>query len=256
MFQYSFLVVSRIRYSTDVVLPSDSVLPPAFDVMPQNVFILPFCNCFTVIQERKTTIGFDNKILNTDVLFTGNFRNFKYFQKHENEIRTMFRAKRWLKNLSLNILQEKLRKRPLSLGKNFTMVGLYLGDRDGDRKQIHEDRYIRKAMDTYREKYRNVLFVAGVDTSKTYNWFNHDFMKSRDIILVTETREEVILSVLSLMDHSIVLRDSISWWAAWLSKGSAVYFQHPFYSLQHNNSSSNHLDRFEFPAEWTRITVS
>ncbi|XP_021364993.1 uncharacterized protein LOC110457870 [Mizuhopecten yessoensis] len=246
MFQYAFLLTLRIRYSAEIILPADNILTPAFDIVPQNEFILQYCDCFTKRTQQETKYDFDPSLLNVDINFEGNYKSSKYFESQVDEVRSSFHPKKWITS---KVHQELDKVRLKHSGKNSTVVGIYLGHPVEIFDKASVENFLQKAMQLYRDHYTSVIFICVIKQGAKTIWMNYEFVRLKDVSVLVETREEVVLGLLAGVDHSIVLNESLAWWGAWLARGKVVYYQDSPVS-----TGSTHSDNMKYPPNWVALS--
>lgn len=244
MFQYAFLLVLRIRYSTEMIIRSNNVLTPVFDIVPQNEFALQFCHCFTKRSQKDTRYDFDYSLLSIDATLEGDFKNFKYFQSQVDEVRSRFRPKKWIR-LKVREVLDKMKIDYPSM-HNCTLVGVYLGNPvQGVNPQII-DNFMKKSMLFYKNIYSDVYYILVITREMQSYWSKYTFTRLREVAVLTKSSDDIALTLLASVNHSIILSESIAWWGAWLSRGKVVYYQHP-----HPN---NGTDQLTYPDSWVGLS--
>ncbi|XP_043915593.1 galactoside alpha-(1,2)-fucosyltransferase 2-like isoform X2 [Protopterus annectens] len=145
--------------------------------------------------------------------------------------------------------------------KNVTFVGVHV--RRGDyvnvmpqhwRGVIGDKAYFEKAMDYFRKKYRNVVFVV---TSNGMDWCRENLDNSRgDLFFIGDGNESSPgrdLSILVHCNHTIMSIGTFGFWASYLTGGEAIYLTN--FTLQ----ESNFLKIFKYDAaflpEWHGIAA-
>lgn len=247
MFKYAFMTSMKVRYSSDIIVANENLLTSAFDINSENEIILKYCACFEEEKESKKLLGFDKVLLQVDRRFTGDFFDYRYFEKHKNEIRARFRMRRWLKSLVnkdlTSLLSGSRRTR-----QNTTLVGIYIGTFNlPEMKTQQIESFLYKARDKFRARYSNALFVAVVDVDHNISWLKKKFLRAADIAEIVYLREEYSIGMLNMMDHSIVIGGSIGWWGAYLNTGSVIYLDPP--------SSMVTNFTLKYPPQWEGLPV-
>ncbi|XP_069120309.1 galactoside alpha-(1,2)-fucosyltransferase 1-like isoform X2 [Argopecten irradians] len=255
MFQYAFLLTLQIRYSTEITLPSNNILTPVFNIVPQNEFILQYCDCFSKRTQKETSYGFDPTLLNMDVNFEGSFQSYKYFESQFDEVRARFHPR---KGITSKVRKNLDQIRHEHGGKNSTLVGIYLPVPE-EKGIIGTDveNFMEKAIQMYKEQYRNVICVCVIQLGAEAFWMKTKFINQLDISVLVESGEDITLGLLASMDHSIILRDSLAWWGAWLAGGKVVYYKDNIDSNNRDNLDGNdnrHLNSIRFPPTWISLS--
>ncbi|XP_060065712.1 uncharacterized protein LOC132546034 [Ylistrum balloti] len=243
MFQYAFLLTLHIRHSTEITLQSSNILTPVFDIVPQNEFILQYCDCFPKRTEKETKYGFDPTLMNVDINFEGNYRSYKYFESQVDEVRSRFHPKKWITSKVRQEL-EKVRNRD----KNSALVSIYLGHPVEEFSGTNAENFLQKAMQFYRDRYKHVIFVCVIKQETQTSWMNFELKHQQDVSVLVESAEEVILGLLAGVDHSIILNDSLAWWGAWLARGEVVYYKH-----KKDSTESARSDAILNPPSWIAL---
>ncbi|XP_076454342.1 galactoside alpha-(1,2)-fucosyltransferase 2-like [Babylonia areolata] len=81
--------------------------------------------------------------------------------------------------------------------------------------------YYYKAMNYFRRKYKNVLFI--ICTNDIF-WAQDHLDIGPDIHYSTNTDGAVDLAIMANSDHVIITSGSFSWWAGYLVRGEVVYY--------------------------------
>jgi galactoside 2-L-fucosyltransferase 1/2 len=115
--------------------------------------------------------------------------------------------------------------------QNVTTVGIHVrrGDKLSEASyrvglRVPNMTYFNKAMNYFRKKYKNTVFIAASDDRK---WVTENFINSKnpDVFLVPENKYQVDMSILGQCDHVIQSLGTFSKWAAFLSGGESIYFR-------------------------------
>ena len=93
--------------------------------------------------------------------------------------------------------------------------------------------YFHTAMNYFRRRYTNCLFVVATDDVR---WCRKHLL-ARDVILIAKHKiplaskfaddVERDVSVLRLVEHSILSTGTFSWWIGWFTPGEVVYYKKP-----------------------------
>ncbi|VDM42725.1 unnamed protein product [Toxocara canis] len=187
-------------------------------------------------------------------LLIGYFQAFPYFHpEHEFLIRQQFRFLPSVVDLAKGFIHEakleKMRAEAKPVDGNdpngndqaaildvddslFTYIGVHI--RHGiditlnsrNRKHGHTvatKAYFENAMNYYRDRYGNVIFVVASDS---LSWANANIGSRRrgEVFFLNSTDREVDLAALVYCNHTIMSTGTFSWWAAYLADGDAVYY--------------------------------
>ncbi|VDM95568.1 unnamed protein product [Thelazia callipaeda] len=83
--------------------------------------------------------------------------------------------------------------------------------------------YITNAMNYYRSKFEKVIFVISSDNEQ---WVEKNINQSHkgEIYIVSSGYREVDMATLIRCNHTIMSTGTYSWWAAYLTNGTVVYY--------------------------------
>ncbi|XP_041355375.1 galactoside 2-alpha-L-fucosyltransferase Sec1-like [Gigantopelta aegis] len=167
---------------------------------------------------------FDPEVLalNNDANWTliGYFQSWKYFLNSTAELRAQLR-------FNDKILLDMQKAFPSFLISNRTTVGVHI--RRGDMNTGYERNrgysvahldYIQRAMQYYRDKYTDPMFVV---CSDDIVWCKKHLV-SKDTSFV-HVSAEVDLAVLAHCTHSVITSGSYGWWGAFLAGGETIYYK-------------------------------
>ena len=153
-----------------------------------------------------------------NISIRGYFLSYEYFKHIEGRIRNNFRFK---DNIRSRVLQRnpelRLRERPF--------IGVHVRRTDHLRAlklenlPIPDERYLSKAMEYFKKKYPNALFVF---VSDDIEW-SKERIKGNNVIYGNGSPEED-LATLAMCDHTIITVGTFGWWGAWLAGGEVVKF--------------------------------
>jgi galactoside 2-L-fucosyltransferase 1/2 len=178
-----------------------------------------------------------------------NFRRvYKYQLQYESHFRTLYDVDKNIMMGSINmdyriirLYKDIIRKeftfkaRVLQRAKEFlgsrtahtgTIVGVHVRGTDMNTTYIQKKghgtpppSYFHKAMDYFRNLYKNVHFVV---CSDDIPWTVRHLSGS-DIKFSHNNTMDVDLAILASCDHVIISRGTFSFWAGWLCRGTTVY---------------------------------
>uniref|UniRef100_A0A0M3HPN1 L-Fucosyltransferase n=1 Tax=Ascaris lumbricoides TaxID=6252 RepID=A0A0M3HPN1_ASCLU len=83
--------------------------------------------------------------------------------------------------------------------------------------------YFKNAMNHFREKYNNVVFIIASDNQAWVN-ANIDVTRRGEVYVLNSRHREVDLAALAFCNHTIMSTGTFSWWAAYLANGDTVYY--------------------------------
>ncbi|XP_055998800.1 galactoside alpha-(1,2)-fucosyltransferase 2-like isoform X3 [Ostrea edulis] len=245
MFKYAFLHVMSKTKNLYPILPDDFELAryftlPVYESQEQNS---RRAECNTIAQEaaqeaERWSCSYDDKFLkmssNKKVYFLGYFQSWKYWIKHEDEIRKIFTFNTEIEeeaneNLS-NILNE--------MGFRDSSTGVVVGihSRRGDYLSkpamdygyiTPNETYYLNAMRYFREKFptKRIFFIAA---SNDIDWLRQKLNKEENVFFLQENQPFMDMAILALCDHVIMSSGTFGWWAGWMTKGIVVYYKHIF----------------------------
>jgi hypothetical protein len=192
-----------------------------------------------------------------DIMISGYFQSYKYFQDNYDIIYRMICVEK-MKNTLLN---------KINLGANFFEDTISLHFRIGDYKNIQQYhplatyhyyesslKYIQ--FNTDREKNYNVLyFCEDVDIDDVSNTISH---LEQQFSNYTFTRGDNTLAdweqllLMSCCHHNVIANSTFSWWAAYLNSWKDKIVCYP--SVWFGNIA-NHDTKDLCPEEWIKIQV-
>ncbi|XP_076436367.1 galactoside alpha-(1,2)-fucosyltransferase 1-like isoform X1 [Babylonia areolata] len=156
---------------------------------------------------------------------SGYFQSWRYFQPCQAEVRQATRFNDSIIADAARIVTGLREKLP-----NRTLVGVHV--RRGDYLKPEEVKvgrrmapadYFLRAMTYFRDRFPNVTFVV---LSQDPDWFRVQVTSAGDVIMQSlSATPEVDMELLSRMDHLIISVGTFSWWSAYKSKGSVVYYK-------------------------------
>lgn len=158
------------------------------------------------------------------------FQSWKYFDYKRTAVRHMFQPHPGAVKRARSFLDDALRMRHL-FNNDITIVGVHV--RRGDMKMQQKDgyntaplSYIIKAMNYFRELYRNVHFVVCSDD----NVWSQAYLqgkKASDVTVSSALPPIVDFALLTLCDHIIMTVGTFGWWAGYMSEGTVIYYAFP-----------------------------
>ncbi|KAK6192698.1 hypothetical protein SNE40_004125 [Patella caerulea] len=220
MFYYASLrgIGDAINY-TPILSRTDAILQ-LFEINLNNS-VGTFTLNNNVTKSEKCTGIFTEDLMSpinktTNITVFGYLQSFKYFQKIESEIRKEFILKADIKTQVNHIFNT------LNITHRIK-VGVHV--RRGDFVNLKGYRvptpsYFYKAMNMLRQNLTNPVFVVCSEDKK---WVAN-YLQFNDSVIVHES-VEVDFGVLMSCDHSIISSGTFSWWAAYLTKGTSIYFK-------------------------------
>lgn len=204
----------------------------------------------------------------TDIRLCCFLQSWKYFHAHKGSLRKEFSFKRSVISSATALFQKYVHLQPVSsMGyhhgnqsqRTMTYIGVHV--RIGDLNSTeHLKRgykvaplgYILRAMEYYRTKYKQVLFLVFSDFSDK-DWCRTNLAPNRpDVVLTGYNPPEFDLAMLSLCNHTVVTVGTFSWWASWLAGGDVVYYAD--WPTPHTEIGQAYNTSEYFPANWIPMT--
>lgn len=160
--------------------------------------------------------------------FVGFTQSWKYFEDFKDEIKATYKFKASITSAAEKFLAD--RKREKANGKPLVTVGIHIRRGDvanqpeyfGIGYTVATKSYIDNAMNYYRRKYKNVLFLV---CSNGIDWFKKT-IGGNDVVYSEGNNANVDMAILAESDHVIISTGSYSWWAGYLAKGEVVVYKH------------------------------
>ncbi|KAM3719464.1 Galactoside alpha-(1,2)-fucosyltransferase [Dirofilaria immitis] len=83
--------------------------------------------------------------------------------------------------------------------------------------------YVISAMNYFRSRFKNLLFVISTDNE---HWVeaNVNHIRKGEIYIISSGYREVDMATLIHCNHTIMSTGTFSWWIAYLTNGTAVYY--------------------------------
>ena len=165
------------------------------------------------------TWKYNKDYLSHNLTTRGFLQSWKYFENSYDEVRKVFTFRE-------KYLREARKFLRLPTDSRRVLIGVHI--RRGDfATEYHKKRgftvadgnYTQKAMDWYRKKYNQCLFVV---VSDDIPWCK-DNIKGEDVVYSNFTEGIVDLAILSLCHHSIITGGTFGWWGGWLAGGTVIY---------------------------------
>ncbi len=173
------------------------------------------------------------------------FQSWKYFAKHERELRKQFVFLDPIRNRSQHIIQDvahQYRLRRMSvinitstsermfISNDLVFVGLHVRRRDTLGASAKASgytsaplSYINKALDYFRNKYTDAVFLVVSDDP---TWSRQQLStRHADVFLANGGTSAIDLCTLAHCNHTIITVGSFGWWGAWLANGDVVYYK-------------------------------
>ncbi len=162
----------------------------------------------------------------------GFLQSYKYFDHIKHKIRREFMFKKDIQEKAKASLKHTLGLLAGNVGheEDMTLIGVHARRSDVTRKKAieygyntPEEDYYHQAMDYFRRKYPDAVFVIASDDRE---WAAAHVQRNRtDAVLIADDNPPPVdMATLSFCNHSIISIGTYGWWAAWLAGGDTVYF--------------------------------
>ena len=200
-----------------------------------------------------------------DVIISGYLQVAHYFSSYVHELREILTIKESLVRKARQFLDSALSKYIIqqttltNVGHmwaakeicNFTYVAVHV--RRGDllwkkyrsTYRVASEGYIERAMDYFRKKNKNVVFIVCSDSQ---DWVEQRMRYRNDVIVLPAASPQLHLAALTLCNHTVMTVGTFGWWAGWLAGGEVVYFPNPL--LEAGRFYQNFRQNDHFPSNW------
>ena len=205
--------------------------------------------------------GYDESIdtlpYGKSVNFLGYFQSWRYWIRHEEDIRQQFTFRQHIIDHASILLSYMLSKTNWDYRKD-VLVGVHVRRGDYSSKKLIEFgqktaplRYIKNAIHLMQLIFPRSYFLI---CSDTINWAKTNIGETKNVIFSEGNKPEVDMAMLSLTNHSIITAGTYSWWVGFLTNGVTVYYKDIFtrntsYSAQFRDESIADF----FPPTWIGI---
>ncbi|XP_023235997.1 galactoside 2-alpha-L-fucosyltransferase 2-like [Centruroides sculpturatus] len=179
--------------------------------------------------------------------------SFTFYHHVQNEIKREFQFKKNIIKYVYDVFNDIRATRGTSL---FISVHIrrtdYCSWLKAFRGKEFDKEYILKAMQYFKNKYKNILFLLVSDDRK---WCIKQFSNLPDVIITKEPPEPAYdLALLAHCNHSIITYGTFGFWGAYLAGGDTVYYAN---FLAPNSKFLRHeltYDKVYLP-EWVGIST-
>ena len=253
MFQYaSFMGLARRTRRTPVLICERLLAPKypriAAECLPQAMAKpfgeLPKRNKLTIHEVQNVTSVTDKvvKAKQKHIRISGYFQSFRYFQnifgiigqRFQFGTKVMGLAEKFMLSMTMQY------KRNANVTGDVTPIAVHVrrGDYLSKRaiasgRQVATTDYLYATMNYFRKRYTNCLFLVASNDAK---WCREHLL-ARDVMLIADHMfnstakfaddVERDVSVLRLVEHSILSTGTFSWWIGWFTPGEVVYYKKP-----------------------------
>ena len=191
------------------------------------------------------------------------FQSWKYTDNISTKLKQHFRFSAYVRTFAKQHLEFIIRKH--TSGRNVTLIGVHVRRSDMTSRQHNNVGYTAapltyylNAMTHYRNQFSNCVFLVASDDVR---WCRKH-VTGDDVITIQDYRAQLTpppppnitpeardMSILRLVDHSIISTGSFSWWIGWFTPGQVVYYKnYPANgsALQHGFTAADY-----YPQHWT-----
>lgn len=258
MFQYAFLYAFAKKKNLQMVIPDKLELIDSFSIKPNKLesfgFSKNLCWCFWRTSDY-WDCAHDEHIealpSGKDYSFDGYFQSWMYWKGFEAEIREQFKFKSHLKSAAHNELSKIFSNRKINYSDGTVIVGIHVRRGDYSKKhfanygyRIADEKYLKNAMQYFKDKYKKVLFVA---CSNDYSWTMNALSKSEDVHVVGGNSPALDMAILTQTNHTIMTVGTFGWWIAFLTNGTTIYYKYPFVEGTGFSKQFKTLDQHFYP---------
>lgn len=182
-----------------------------------------------------------------DIAIEGYWNNYKYFDKHKNEIKEIFNIDKLYDPKFQNLEHQITKSESVSVN---IRRGDYLNAKHKDVFVYLDKRYYTRAIDIIRQKVNNPkFFIFSYDDP---DWIKHELeFKPSELVIIGKDaageRFKTYLRLISLCKHNILSNSTFAFWGAYLKKadgGITVYPTH----------WGKNTAQFEAPKLWQGVT--
>lgn len=165
-------------------------------------------------------------------------QSWQYFATVEEDIRAQFVFKDYIAMKARDVLRQAVSSYyPKSASwqneaKHLTIIGVHIRRGDYLKKdkiqygyQVASSGYVAKAMQYFRDKYNETLFLIFTNPNPTDIKWCKESINGSDVIHMTANAREIDMSAISQCNHTVMTVGSFGWWASWLNKGETVYYK-------------------------------
>ncbi|XP_046368405.2 galactoside alpha-(1,2)-fucosyltransferase 2-like [Haliotis rufescens] len=257
MFVYASCYGFAAYYNRTLAFPKSSMLTKYFKLKAH--LIQDYCACDSAtFHLEKINCGEDSKLWNLST--KGNIKigyylqSWKYFGNVIEDIRRQFTFSETTLAKARDIISKLASEHQQRTKRLYrvkpVLVGIHVrrGDIDSEERlvkfgyELATPAFFSHAMEYFRKKYVNVLFVVCSLEMRWTKWY----VAGDDIIYVEGNDFVMDLAVLISCDHTLTSVGTYSWWAGFMSRGETVYYKWPARegSSLRKQFSANYTDYF------------
>ncbi|KAK3088678.1 hypothetical protein FSP39_022263 [Pinctada imbricata] len=237
MFEYASVYGMAKTTNLKTAIASSSDVFKTFHLSVEPISNLTICvRARTVVEKHPCAFDIENvKFRNDkrkDYIHKSYLQSWKYFSHIEQDIRKQFTFQNHIVQKAITAIRLAVHSKRTPFSKNITVVGIHV--RRGDYLKPHNVNYgyqlankdyIDKAMKYFRERHKNVKFLAFTNPNKDDMKWCKDNIKDPDVSFVEGNPREVDLCALSMCNHTIMTVGSFGWWGSYLANGTTIYFK-------------------------------
>lgn len=241
MMEYAFLYAMARSKGLYPILPEDSLLPKIFAIHHTTLSRIGFpedaCSELPIHEER-WDVSYDENLFQVaqskgaNYRFNGYFQSWKYWIKHERDIRSVFQFNDEINRNAVSQFHEILKERDFTLDNDSVVVSVHVRREDYLSKEVVNygklspgATFYFNAMSFFKNRFNNVLFIVG---STDTEWCRKTFHGEPNIYISTGNSAAVDMALLSLANHTIMSVGTYGWWIGWMSGGISIYYKHIF----------------------------
>lgn len=263
MFMYASLYgIAQTKGMKLVLNQQDHIITVFPNLKAEILANTSFCETALLVGEVKPcaynaeTFSFDHKKNTRQKAY---LQSWKYFENVEQDIRRQFQFTPSVQETATNVIRNHTNSyiRNRGLNKTLEIIGVHI--RRGDYLQSHNVKYgyevvtkayIDNAFQYFRNKFKECLFLVFTGPGNEDIQWRNENINGNDVVHMPANTRDVDMCALSMCNHTLITVGSFGWWAAWLSKGTTVYFK----NVAKENSSlrndfSKDMSDF-FPPTW------
>ncbi|OWF52800.1 galactoside 2-alpha-L-fucosyltransferase 1-like [Mizuhopecten yessoensis] len=262
MFMYASIYGMAKEKSMGIGIYKDMELYKLFNITENAIEDQQICNKAVEIFEYRPcaydveTTGFTSS---KNIKHSSYLQSWKYFQQVDDDIRAQFVFKDSIQSRAGDVLRQAVKSyfntssSSRSNDKTLTIIGVHIRRGDYLKKDkikygyaVASSSYVDKAMDYFRDKYNNTLFLVFTNPNAADIKWCKENVNGSDVLHMKANIREVDMSAIAQCNHTVMTVGTFGWWASWLNKGETVYYKHvarPKSSLL-NDFSSDMSDYF------------
>ena len=171
-----------------------------------------------------------------NIMLEGFYQSWRYFSHVRNDVKKQFTFSAHVHEASAKVLTDALLdieynkvvdrdKYPVQFIGVHVRRADYLADYNTDKGYtVADEKYFHLAMQHFREKLYNVIFVVCSDDRE---WSENALKSDEHHVVFSPYSDQPILDLclLSQCNHSIISVGTFGWWGAWLAGGETIYYK-------------------------------